>query len=82
MQMGRWFGFRAGYRDLVRLYIGRSGSGHKTSTYDLYKAFEAACRSEELFRDEIETIRRSGRRQAADHAGDRFRRSSPSTCRG
>ena len=23
MQMGRWFGFRPGYRDLVRLYIGR-----------------------------------------------------------
>ena len=23
MQMGRWFGFRDGYRDLVRLYIGR-----------------------------------------------------------
>jgi hypothetical protein len=24
MQMGRWFGFRDGYRDMVRLYIGRS----------------------------------------------------------
>ena len=24
MQMGRWFGFRPGYRDLVRLYVGRA----------------------------------------------------------
>jgi Z1 domain len=53
MQMGRWFGFRPGYRDLVRLYIGSTSSGTKTNTYDLYKAFEAACRSEELFREEI-----------------------------
>jgi hypothetical protein len=50
MQMGRWFGFRPGYHDLVRLYIGAST---KSSTFDLYKAFEAACRAEEAFRDEI-----------------------------
>lgn len=24
MQMGRWFGYRAGYRDLVRLWISRN----------------------------------------------------------
>lgn len=50
MQMGRWFGFRDGYRDLVRLYIDRGGP---TAAFDLYQAFEAACRSEELFRKEI-----------------------------
>jgi len=51
MQMGRWFGFRDGYKDLVRLYIDGGGSG--TTTLDLYRAFEAACRSEELFRAEL-----------------------------
>lgn len=50
MQMGRWFGFRDGYKDLVRLYIDRGGP---TAAFDLYQAFEAACRSEELFRAEI-----------------------------
>ena len=30
MQMGRWFGFRPGYRDLVRLYIGRKEALNKT----------------------------------------------------
>lgn len=48
MQMGRWFGFRAGYKDLVRLYIRRG------TAFDLYDAFEAACRSEELFRTEMQ----------------------------
>jgi hypothetical protein len=52
MQMGRWFGFRPGYRDLVRLYIARSDSTRRRG-YDLYEAFEAACRSEEMFREEI-----------------------------
>ena len=51
MQMGRWFGFRAGYKDLVRLYIDRGASG---SAFDLYEGFEAVCRSEELFRAELE----------------------------
>lgn len=53
MQMGRWFGFRAGYDDLVRLYIGRAQPG-SASAFDLYHAFEAACRSEELFRVELQ----------------------------
>lgn len=52
MQMGRWFGFRTHYRDLVRLYVGR-GSASEESAFDLYEAFEAACRSEELFRSEL-----------------------------
>ncbi|MET7284338.1 Z1 domain-containing protein [Streptomyces sp. NPDC005573] len=56
MQMGRWFGFRPGYRDLVRLYIGREeqlGKGRAAKTVDLYEAFEAICRDEELFRAEL-----------------------------
>jgi hypothetical protein len=53
MQMGRWFGFRPGYRDLVRLYIGRAPEGAPARARDIYEAFEAACRSEEMFRDEI-----------------------------
>lgn len=56
MQMGRWFGYRTGYRDLVRLYISREEhSGRRT--YDLYEAFEAACRDEELFREQLQMYR-------------------------
>lgn len=47
MQAGRWFGFRPGYRDLVRLYIRRD------DRIDLYKAFEALLLDEEAFRDEL-----------------------------
>ncbi|UGT42000.1 Z1 domain-containing protein [Nocardia yamanashiensis] len=53
MQMGRWFGFRNGYRDLVRLYIGREEE-HGKQDIDLYKAFEAVCMDEETFRRELE----------------------------
>ncbi|MEV5608429.1 Z1 domain-containing protein [Streptomyces sp. NPDC052225] len=53
MQMGRWFGFRPGYRDLVRLYIGREESYGRDRTADLYEAFEAICRDEELFREQL-----------------------------
>lgn len=52
MQMGRWFGFRDGYQDLVRLYIGREEPNGKT-TLDLYEAFEAIVRDEELFREQL-----------------------------
>lgn len=53
MQMGRWFGFRRGYRDLVRLYLGREETmGSKE--IDLYEAFEAICRDEEAFRAQLE----------------------------
>lgn len=52
MQMGRWFGFRKGYRDLVRLYIGREEE-HGKQGIDLYKAFEAVCLDEESFRNEL-----------------------------
>ncbi|MEV6272707.1 Z1 domain-containing protein [Kribbella sp. NPDC051936] len=47
MQAGRWFGFREGYRDLVRLYIRRD------KVVDLYEAFEALLLDEEAFRDEL-----------------------------
>ncbi len=53
MQMGRWFGFRPGYRDLVRLYIGREEAMGKSRTVDLYEAFEAVCRDEETFRTQL-----------------------------
>ncbi len=53
MQMGRWFGFRPGYGDLVRLYIGRAPDGSRARARDIYEAFGAACRSEEMFREEI-----------------------------
>jgi hypothetical protein len=56
MQMGRWFGFRPGYRDLVRLFIGREEPvGQKKDTpLDLYEAFRAICLDEEEFRSDIQ----------------------------
>lgn len=53
MQMGRWFGFRKGYQDLVRLYLGREETMGKKDI-DLYEAFEAICRDEESFREELQ----------------------------
>ncbi|MFH8563799.1 Z1 domain-containing protein [Streptomyces sp. NPDC017988] len=59
MQMGRWFGFREGYQDLVRLYIGReeilrpATATRPAVTVDLYEAFEAICQDEEDFRKEL-----------------------------
>jgi len=47
MQAGRWFGFRPGYKDLVRLYIRRDNQA------DLYEAFEALLLDEESLRDEL-----------------------------
>ncbi len=52
MQVGRWFGFRRGYRDLVRLFIGRNEADGRR-TMDLYVAFKAICRDEETFRREL-----------------------------
>ncbi|MER7909024.1 Z1 domain-containing protein [Streptomyces sp. NPDC096068] len=51
MQMGRWFGFRTGYQDLVRLYLGRDEG---KQGLDLLEAFEAICRDEETFRDQLD----------------------------
>lgn len=53
MQMGRWFGYRLGYRDLVRLYIARDVVDAKGKTYDLYDAFTAIIQDEEAFRSQL-----------------------------
>ncbi|MFE1023026.1 Z1 domain-containing protein [Streptomyces sp. NPDC058818] len=53
MQMGRWFGFRPGYQDLVRLYIGREEPFGRDKFVDLYEAYEAVCRDEENFREQL-----------------------------
>jgi hypothetical protein len=53
MQMGRWFGFRPGYQDLVRLYIGRAEPDGPGKTIDLYEAFGAVVRDEEAFREQL-----------------------------
>jgi len=55
MQMGRWFGFRRGYRDLCRLFIGRAEvwGARDQNLVDLYQAFGAVCRDEEMFREEL-----------------------------
>ena len=57
MQMGRWFGYRPGYRDLVRLYIGRSVPGPRKTRFDLYEAFESIIRDEEDFRSQLRHYR-------------------------
>lgn len=53
MQAGRWFGFRRGYQDIVRLYIGVNEKKGKTKTVDLYEDFKGVCRDEEQFRQEL-----------------------------
>lgn len=53
MQMGRWFGYRPGYEDLVRLYIAREVSDARGKTYDLYDAFTAIIQDEEEFRAQL-----------------------------
>jgi hypothetical protein len=55
MQMGRWFGYRENYLDLVRLFISREEqTGARGRKYDLYEAFEAVCRDEEAFRSQLQ----------------------------
>lgn len=54
MQMGRWFGYRPGYSDLVRIYLGceiarRGVKGE----IDLYDTFTSAAQDEEDFRREL-----------------------------
>jgi hypothetical protein len=50
MQMGRWFGFREGYRDLVRVFLGVNEGRNKS---DLVELFKNVCQLEERFREEI-----------------------------
>jgi hypothetical protein len=52
MQMGRWFGFRSGYRDLVRVFLGVAEG--RRGDVDLVAQFKEVCRLEERFREEIE----------------------------
>jgi len=49
MQMGRWFGYRAGYRDLVRLWISRREAA-RPQPVDIYDFFESVCIDEETLR--------------------------------
>lgn len=59
MQMGRWFGFRPGYRDLVRVFLGVAEGRHGKS--DLVSLFKDVCRMEERFREDIQRyVRRPG----------------------
>jgi hypothetical protein len=60
MQMGRWFGYREGYKDLVRLFVGRNVPGPRDTRVDLYKAFEAVVRDEEDFRAELRSYQGLG----------------------
>ncbi|WP_205781385.1 Z1 domain-containing protein [Planctomonas deserti] len=53
MQMGRWFGYRPGYHDLVRLYIGRDVLDGNHRSFDLYDAFTSIVEDEEEFRDQL-----------------------------
>jgi Z1 domain len=58
MQMGRWFGFRPGYQDLVRVFLGvKEGKGYDK---DLVVSFKSVCQMEERFRDELKRYVRSG----------------------
>ena len=52
-QMGRWFGFRHGYRDLVRLFIARRAT-FKRAEVDLYDAFGGVAMDEAAFRRQLE----------------------------
>ncbi|GAA2199988.1 Z1 domain-containing protein [Sinomonas flava] len=60
MQMGRWFGYRRGYRDLVRLYIARDIVDARGKTYDLYDAFTSIVQDEESFRAQLRRFARLG----------------------
>ncbi|BBX12138.1 hypothetical protein MNVM_12190 [Mycobacterium novum] len=53
MQAGRWFGYRDGYRDLVRLFIRRDPDG-APQRIDLYEAFEGLMRDEMALRQSLE----------------------------
>ncbi|MED5812902.1 Z1 domain-containing protein [Mycolicibacterium sp. 050232] len=53
MQAGRWFGYRNGYRDLVRLFI-RRDPDDAPQRVDLYEAFEGLMRDEMGLRASLE----------------------------
>jgi hypothetical protein len=49
-QAGRWYGYRRGYRDLVRLYLDTSAGKRKLN---LQQAFDAITIDEEHFREQL-----------------------------
>ncbi len=51
-QMARWYGFRHGYEDLVRLFLPRALTKGKR-TVNMYEAFCASADEEEAFRAEL-----------------------------
>ena len=62
MQAGRWFGYRDGYRDLVRLFI-RRDPDDALHRVDLYEAFEGLMQDEIALRirlQEYEGFREDG----------------------
>lgn len=60
MQMGRWFGFRRGYRDLVRLFLGTDEAGPRDTTVNLRDQFKRLCVIEEEFREILAAYSRDG----------------------
>ena len=53
MQMGRWFGFRRGYPDLVRLFAAREVRKGKQKARDLIEDFIEVCWMEEELRRDL-----------------------------
>ncbi len=53
LQMGRWFGYRPGYHDLVRVYLATKKKLGKNSTVSIYEAFEAITQAEQAFRSQL-----------------------------
>lgn len=53
MQMCRWFGYREGYEDLVRLFIGTEEPWTKTKKINLYRVFEALAQDDRRLRESL-----------------------------
>lgn len=53
LQMGRWFGYRPGYRDLVRIYLAANTAISKRQLVNLYDAFDMMAESEAEFREQL-----------------------------
>src|SRR5699024_5006129 len=83
MQMGRWFGYRKGYRDLVRIYLGTQIEKRGVRNgVDLYEAFTSIARDEEDFRTELEQYAGYDDEGAREHFPSTCPLSSPSGSRG
>jgi hypothetical protein len=70
MQMGRWFGFRRGYNDLVRLFIGRNENGLR----DIYEEYKNNYRMEEEFRRDLKKYSEQTRRECVPRRSLRWYR--------